>query len=619
MRQIHVRRTPLVVAAVLAAVGLAVAVMVVRASTVLDSDTFDSLSTSRWTVTDSQQLLTANGRLVGRGKTTPTWNDPGLVGKTSYPRIAGRAVVANVLHRDVVNNGPVVGWTTLGLPADPRTAVHALYSQQRTLRAARGPAGPVPLGSDFNGANFLNALTNTEYIYTVVLRPSGAFYFVSTLPNGTHAAWPQASLVWVDNTQTGGPVVPFISNFNQEFTVDDLRVVDLEGAFASAYGIATGADTFDRADGPLTSGNPDVGGPWSADNGTWMIAGGRLAMTGGASGLARATLPASADGIFEVTVHTPAAAPFSAGVLFRGSDSQNFLSFRLRNDRVQLVKTEAGAETVIAQTFFPGASNTDYRLMVRATGPTIQMYVNGQEPINAAQTVAFNATATRAGVVRDVTSDTGSTFEEFAAWPGTVAMPGDAGPGPYGGARGTTVIDRQDWSGIPFPGPEWSQYTKRFAIYAGSVIGLVDFGNELVKALPSSDVEIASDIRLRDTDGLILAGLAYRLKDEFLNNHFTRFFRIPGDPTIEIEVGLSVNGQGSSIIRYVPITDQVGLGQTARLRVAAKGPWITVYLGDRPKITYYSTVFQTEKKFGLYSDSADFTSFWDNWEARTIP
>src|SRR5215210_4807757 len=206
---------------------LAFSVLTARAAgAILDQDDFDSLSSARWTVTDSQNRLSANGRLLGTGTSSPTWNDPGLVGKTTYARVPGRAIIANVLHRDVAGAGPLIGWTSLPQLVDPRLATHALSAAQRVLWAAHGPAGIIRLGTDFDGVNnFLKTLANTEYIYTVVLRPTGAFYFVSTGPGGTHATFPSATLVWVDSSQTATGLAPFISHFSSDFTIDDVRVV----------------------------------------------------------------------------------------------------------------------------------------------------------------------------------------------------------------------------------------------------------------------------------------------------------------------------------------------------------------------------------------------------------
>lgn len=599
-------------AVLLSVMLVGVASLVAYAASILFADAFGTLDTSHWTVVDSQQKVTATGRLAINNHVPPVWNDPSLVSKDVYARVAGRALVSNVIHASVSDTGPVIGWTTFPLPADPRQAVHGLLAQSRILNVVRGSAGPRALGT-WNNVDFSQALSNTEYIYSIVLRPRGAFYFVSSGAGGTHATWPQASLVWVDSSQTASSLSPFVSQFSGGALVDDLRVVDLDAPFTTPYGIATATDTFTRADGPLAGSSVENGAAtWTADSGSWAISNGRAAPT---SGPGIASVPATADGIFDVTLHTLPSGFVHAGLVFRMTDAQNFLKLAVWSDRIRFSRFVNGAETVIGEAGFSAQPNTDYRLRVRANGTAIRLYMNEAEPMEAQFNVSFNSRATRAGLDR---RDGGSSYDDFAAWPANVALPAEAGPGPYAAARGTTTLEQEPWenNAVP-PSPPWQSFIKRWVITADNTLRLQDLNNMLLKDIGRSDAEISTDVLLPDHDGIILAGLALRAHDTF-NMYFARIFKIPNDPTIEIELGRFVNGTGA-IIKYIPITGQVALGQTVRLRAVTKGPWITVYLNDVPKLTAYGTELTTDTGFGLYTDSSDSGSALDNWEVKALP
>lgn len=152
--------------------------------------------------------------------------------------------------------------------------------------------------------------------------------------------------------------------------------VDANGAPASTY---LHRSTFTAPDGTALSAYvPEVGNAWTALVGTWTI-NGNAATSGTTTGQAASTPMGASDLIVAATLRYSATAR-NLGLAIRASDASNMWVAYLTNTTIALYEMVATALTLkVSATVPAGAINTDYRMAVRANGPTIDVYLDGTQ------------------------------------------------------------------------------------------------------------------------------------------------------------------------------------------------------------------------------------------------
>lgn len=181
------------------------------------------------TVTDTESKLSiAGGELTfAGGLASPVYGDPGLW----YPvmtRVAGRVLKTSIVSPSVVSQCLIaVDENQAGLPT-----AHCFNLTTTGLACYD------------NSINIVTGTwaTGTNYQFAIVLRGTGAFYFIR---GGAFTNW---TLLWVSVANNTGTLYPTASSYNAVFTADNILVpatLWLPAPLAS--------DSFTRANGALGS------------------------------------------------------------------------------------------------------------------------------------------------------------------------------------------------------------------------------------------------------------------------------------------------------------------------------------------------------------------------------
>jgi hypothetical protein len=311
------------------------------------------------TVDTEHRLSIDGGRLrCAGGRAAPAWGDPAVSSAAPYARRCGRAFLCQVTPGNLSTEARF-GW---------RDAAQAPGNNGAgALRASYGRWRPIDAGIGVLDLDGYSAGSACQL--ACVLRSAGCWFLTQA---DTAGLW---RLVWVSDAGSVSPVTANAVSYSLPFSLADLRVTDLGGAWADDYGIAT--DHLANA--------PDG-----------------------------ATAVMAPDALVEVT-WTP-----------RVGDTQE-LSVRQIDDNnrwivlcdqvagtVKIVECNAGVETErasAAQTWTVGAA---YRLVVICAGPSLAVYVANVAKASYAL-ATFNQAAT--GVrVRLAASN-------LVCWPREVRLP----------------------------------------------------------------------------------------------------------------------------------------------------------------------------------------------------
>ncbi len=293
---------------------------------------------------------------------TGTWQNMGFVAVTGIARATGRAylITSKLTSGSGLNAG-------LGFYASSALVASAAW----TLGFHFG-------GFTYEGGSLATTTTlysysvGTTYTYAVILRSTGALFLVND------GSW---QLLWVSVLNTTATLYPAFESSSMAGTLDNARVVDLGGSFATDYGIAT---TYEA-----TSSANDVIGT-------------------------------TADCIIEHTF--TAATGVTKNILVRRLDDSNCWVVRCDQTgaTIKLFEKNAGVETERATSAFTWTNGSSYRVMVTATGATIRAFAGlaAAQPgaaKNSYASATFQQTQTGAKVDHAGTN--------FTAWPRNPTLP----------------------------------------------------------------------------------------------------------------------------------------------------------------------------------------------------
>ena len=307
-----------------------------------------------------------------------------------------------------------------------------------------------------------NPFSNT-YLHAVIPRPGGGFLML--VSGGLFGQWPLARIIGV--TAAGLPSNAYAHLTNHSvigagWLYDRLSVYGtgaLPAGATTRFGLALVGDTFNRASLGTTS---EFGGRTYAVTGGATITGNRLTTPSAWTGIT-VTLP-SVGGFHEATVVTTAS-DNGANLIFRkGATNQLTLS---ANGTASIGVWDSATGNPVT----PGANtgayhmepNSTHRLSVVDDGDGFRAYLDDQDLFGYVATTLYN-TQSGAGIQLN----TGTSCEEWAVWPQTVALPAELGPFPnvpegYGpdtfsepftaangtnlhGYRGLWTVDSGSWS-----------------------------------------------------------------------------------------------------------------------------------------------------------------------------
>jgi len=153
------------------------------------------------------------------------------------------------------------------------------------------------------------------------------------------------------------------------------------------------SDTFTRADSPSSLGTADLGGAWSALQGTWGISSNQayLVATDGTNRAAAVLDTGTADGTIQVTF-----ANLQDGnrLVFRATDALNQWTVEVDSTSMILSKIVASVGTIVAN--IAGTFVSGDKMRVELFGPSIKVFQNAT--LLTAQTDTFQQTATKHGI-----------------------------------------------------------------------------------------------------------------------------------------------------------------------------------------------------------------------------
>jgi hypothetical protein len=309
------------------------------------------------TIVDTNNIMSVSGgQLVING--TGAVSDR-IYSTSAHARQTGRAFLISVPTRTTVNANLRFGLSTLSTGVDPDLGV-----DYNTSAAPRLKISTAVLFSMAPG-------TGTQD-WAIIMRGTGAFL----LSRGGGAS--NYTLQWVHNAGTGALFSKIGINAAVALTAafDDWRIVDLGGAFATDYGLAT-----DRK----------------------------------ATSTAGDTITHEANCIVEHTL--TAATGVTQDIMIRRTDDNNCWIIRCAppgTDTIAVIEKNAGVETSRASTAQTWLNGTAYRVSIVCDGNSITPFVAITAKTGYAS-ASFNNTATSAKVDRAGT--------DFVSWPRTVALP----------------------------------------------------------------------------------------------------------------------------------------------------------------------------------------------------
>ena len=346
------------------------------------------------TVIDTENKLSQSGGLsvFAGGKASPAFADPGRW----WPAVArapGRILIES-LQWSVFGVGLRAGW---GATNSGAASAHAINVNAGQI------LGPVSMGA---------LALNTAYKTAIVLRATGAFYFVK---GGAYASW---TLLWIEAAGNTASLYPAITNYNAALTADLARVppavnlwlpAPLASDGFSAWGTTDGAGHAEGVAGGIGAGGS--GKTWTARLGAWGVAAGKAQASAldGTANIAVATLDAGTANALIGCALTRSAG--NIGLVFRYTDAQNYAYCYHDGTNQTIRQVVAGVDSQVtapaAATYAAGG-----RYVVICDGTAVRAIYNAANVMTGTLNAAL--IGTQCGLY---TSDTGNTFDNFVVTP----------------------------------------------------------------------------------------------------------------------------------------------------------------------------------------------------------
>lgn len=586
---------------------------------VIFRDDFTSTISANWAKTDTTAKLSAAGGylVVAGGLGSPVWTDP----KLRYPNattlsratLGGMAVLARFSNNG--GQGPAVAFHPTAAVTTPNTAgVVFNYPDLYAFGVQVSPLG--------------TRMRSIDYLLTLIPRAGGGFWAFASVPNQSgspqYATWPNGTLLYMTDTTADANIYAHLANHSAFWYADYATILDsaeLTTPFTSRLGIADGADDFNSGT-TLTGRSTPVGTKaWTVTGGTASISGGSASLPTGVTALAPMT---AAPRIIEAYV-TRTGSPGSRPVVcFRGSDTNyaNCWRFKGEFDRVSLhegatFRTQTGAISLTA--------GTQYRLTVMDYGDRIECLVDGVSWLQ------WNSTSGAANTYCGISSEAAtSTFNEFAAYQSSVALPGNFGtppevPAGQGTALSTDAFTGADGTALATYNAAWTAHSGTWQINTNRA-RMSATGNGIATrstGLAAADHAVEADITTPNTtpDYSVggtdwYCGLFARYTDASNYVHARFLFQGNGAGVGSPEVELWEKNAGvATLIGYINLgTGNLLQNTTRNLRLAVKGNQAAAFLDGECVVQAITTV-ATGSRAGMGVDDSGTKSgqpAWDN-------
>lgn len=568
-------------------------------------DSFDArgVDTAKWRSRDSgTAVFHGLGALVlATSHEAPSWGDPALSTTATFARVPGRSFVNVVRSTVAFGSGPLMHLSPVAFPANASEVGHGILldktgaPQLSSRFNAVVPGAVIPYAFPADGYDPAT-VRSIDYVTATVLRGAGSFHVVS---GGAFGAYPQATLLWVDDQGSASELRGGIAHKDGVAGVTASGIVDLPEPFASEYGLARAVATFDRANGTTVGTTEHGGRAWTEPIGDVEIIDRSVSRVGSAE--ARAVFDSGvSEGIFEMHFSTPRA-PFAEALFYvRYQDEGNWWRISCNTNSFWLEKSISGVVSTVNSTNQAGcAANTTVRMVVRAHGPYLNVWLNNASPMFSLGIHDPSLSAATGVGVGFSGGDASPRVHRVVVWPKTVTLPDAVGTFPAVPDADSTVIVRDTFSAAdgtrlrdhrPEQGGAWTEVSGTWTIRSGTALPSQE-GSLATIETGSTDIAVTTTINLPggegfgdDPSGGWMIGPVARYVDP-QNFLWARFLWQGGSPEIEMwEVVDGVANPGvfdpPGFLNATNLTDLLAPG-THTLKLVVSGQEVAAYLDGR--------------------------------------
>ncbi len=348
----------------------------------------------------------------------------------------------------LIDENLAVGWFPSEAPGNPvqqgnSFIMHALGPECGGLWARVGTACQ----------QTIRGLQNVQMYFFVVLRESGAAYYVASIPGVPETSlYPKMRLLAIDPFQADPTVYAGIhqSALGQIGFRVDTRVYRTQVAaipeFSGWYGSAHGADAF-VGDGSLHLSNAEVGGSWTVHGGDFRrTADGLVSRDAVNTAMLKLNSP---SGLIHVLVNTTDEPVEGIALIWRGCDEENFWCFEAGSRQCQLsIKENGNWSRFPATKWHRLAPNGLNSLQVSDDGENIRLYLNG----DLVYATSFSDARLKDGAsvgVRITGSTNSVSLKRFEAHPLEIPVPDTFDLGKAWFVKGSRVVISDGFEGSP--------------------------------------------------------------------------------------------------------------------------------------------------------------------------
>lgn len=585
-----------------------------------DVDPAPLAARSGFTITDTGVNLGTDGSFLVAAGGGANWGNTSIYKTASVARTLLGAAAA--VFRFPVNAGTIGLFLASTLnPTNPLTADRGLYYNYPDLRVVGVTNNTLQRPG--------TRLYMIDYLFCCFPRVGGGMLYA--VSGGQFGAFPQATVVWVDDDDSTDPVFVGVANGSGVQRVDYWRGLAASGiSLAQRFGQALAAFQFSTAAGNANGYVSEVGAKaltvWT---GTGTTTGGKLQSTTTATMRARFT-PASQPRVWKATFVTPATITGAEIYLDFRDNGTNRLSAVLDTTHAYLFSSYTAA-TLNQNGGVTLQASTTYRLAVYDWNSEIAFYIN--DVLWCSATSADGAGQVQGGVstVGQVT-----TVDDLACWPASVTLPAGLGGmvppvAPTGGAlvsdtftnTAATALTTHNanWSNQAYSGGGTPTYqidgtgTKARQSGANDIGGFAIWG----VAMASVDHSVSVDVTMPAALGAgnDFNGAAVVRWTDNGNYIAARFLNQASGANCEIEVWQHVANVTTLIVAAQIAALAANSVHTVTL--AVKGGVVSAYY-DGVEVGKGATTLLTGTKvgFGIEASPTTGTSLFDNFAAKAV-
>jgi hypothetical protein len=340
-----------------------------------------------------------------------------------------------------------VGWFPHPVPSNPQIEGNAFV-----VHGTDAENGELWTRIGSNLLRTFRGLQNLQIYYIVILRETGAAYYIASVPNAKGlTAYPNMRLVAIDPFNRDETVYAGIyqSCLGEVGFRVDTRVygscVQKIPEISNWYGTAQAADKLIGNDF-LASREAEVGGCWQVYRGNYKLTANGLQPK--ESNSLAIIYPEQPSGLIHVLIETFDTMT-GMSLVWRFQNENNFWNFIIGTDKCQLEIRENGVEQVIAtsdeDTLKPNTTNS---LQILDDGTTFSVYLNGKLIFNQWFTDSRLANSTGIGF-HSITAESDFYLHSWEAHPRVIPIPLQLDLGSPWRATGSEIIITDDFRGDP--------------------------------------------------------------------------------------------------------------------------------------------------------------------------